>query len=357
MHISRNILIFKGNLRNIRIRHGVIFLSSSNLARLTSAEMASLWIEYINHTHNSCMLEYFIAKAEDTEVLEVLNKTFQIIENSKGNTKRILESENVPIPIGFSSQDVDINAPRLFSDSFFLLFIKNLSKVMVVSCGMMYTMSTRKDIREHFKECLSKASIVFENVSEVLLNKGLYTRPPVIEPPKKSDFVEDKDYLNGVNIFGDQRFLNAIEISHIFGNIEANVIGNALTKGFGQTADLKEVREFMQNAGDLSEKIINSSTQFLTGSQLPAPMPSDTQVFNSSHPPFSDRLMMYQITTLTAVGLSDYATSLAASQRNDLKRHYMDLINDTVKLAKKAENLMIKNSWKEQPPQQDKIKF
>ncbi|MGD6830693.1 DUF3231 family protein [Sutcliffiella halmapala] len=332
-------------------------MSSSNRVRLTSSEMASLWSEYINHTHSSCMLEYFIAKAEDAEVLEVLNKTFQIIEDSKDNTKRILESENVPIPVGFSSQDVDVNAPRLFSDSFFLLYIKNLSKVMVASCSLMYIMSTRKDMREHFKECLSKASNVFESVSDVLLNKGLYTRPPVIEPPKKSDFVEDKDYLNGINLLGDQRFLNAIEISHVFGNIEANVIGNALTKGFGQTADLKEVREFMQNAGGLSEKIINLLTQFLSGSQLPAPMPSDTQVYNSSHPPFSDRLMMYQITTLSAAGLSDYATSLATSQRNDLKRHYMDLIDDTVKLAKKAENIMIKNSWKEQPPQQDKIKF
>jgi hypothetical protein len=66
---------------------------------------------------------------------------------------------------------------------------------------------------------------------------------------------------------------------------------------------------------------------------------------------------MYQITILSAAGLSDYATSLATSQRNDLKKHYMDLLVDTAKLAKKAEVLMIENRWKEQPPQQDKIKI
>ncbi|MEY2196231.1 DUF3231 family protein [Neobacillus sp. BF23-41] len=331
-------------------------MSSPESVKLTSSEMASLWTEYISHTHNSCILQYFIAKAEDLEVLDVLKKTYQIVEHLKDNTKQILQSENVPIPIGFGSQDVDVNAPRLFSDSFFLKYIKNLSRVMVVSCGLMFTLSTRKDIREHFKKGLSESTTVFDDVSDVLLDKGLYTRPPFIEPPKKTDFIEDKDYLNGINLLGNQRYLNAVEISHLYGNIEANVIGKAIAKGFGQTADSKEVREFMQKSADLAEKIINEHTQFLTGSDLPAPMPSESQVFSSLHPPFSDKLMMYQITILSAAGISDYATSLATSQRNDLKRHYLDLLGDTSKLAKKAEALMVENKWKEQPPQQEKIK-
>ncbi|NHC43586.1 DUF3231 family protein [Bacillus sp. MM2020_1] len=330
-------------------------MSSLESVKLTSSEMASLWSEYISHTHNSCVLQYFIAKAEDIEVLDALKRTFQIVENLKDNSKQILDSENIPIPIGFGSQDVDVNAPRLFSDSFFLKYIKNLSRVMVVSCGLMYTLSTRKDIREHFRKGLSESTTVFDDVSDVLLDKGLYTRPPIIEPPKKTDFIEDKDYLNGINLLGNQRYLNAVEISHLYVNIEANVIGKALTKGFAQTADLKEVREFMEKSAELSGKIINEHTQFLTGSDLPAPMSSETQVFSSAQPPFSDKLMMFQISILSAAGLSDYATSLATSQRNDLKKHYMDLFVDTAKLAKKAEELIIGNRWKEQPPQQEKI--
>lgn len=331
-------------------------MSSPEHIKLTSSEMASLWDAYINHTHSSCVLQYFIAKAEDTEVLEVLNLTYNIVQNEQENCKQLLQVANVPIPTGFSSQDVNINAPRLFSDTFFLMYLKNMSRIMVTSCGLMYTMSTRKDIRQYFKGCLEKATSIFDTISDVLLNKGLYTRPPFIEPPKKADFVEDKDYLNGINLLKDQRLLNAVEISHIFGNIEGNVIGNALTKGFGQTADLKVIRKFMEDAGKLSEKVVNSLTQFLTSSQLPSPMASETQVYSSSQPPFSDRLMMYEMSVLTATGVSDYGTSLASSMRNDLKRHYMDLINDTSKLGKKAEGLMIENHWLEQPPQQDKIK-
>ncbi|UCZ54928.1 DUF3231 family protein [Bacillus shivajii] len=323
--------------------------------KLTSSEMASLWNDYMNHTHSICILDYFIAKAEDVEVLQVLKSAYQMIERMKGACKQLLQAEQVPIPIAFSSQDVDVNAPRLFSDTFSLMYVKNLSRAMVASSGLMFTMSTRKDVREHFKEFLSNATNLFDEVSDLLLEKGLYTRPPFIDPKKRSDFIEDKEYLNGIDLFSDQRFLNTIEISHIFANIEANVIGHTLTKGFAQTADIKEVRAFMENAGQLSEEIVNSLTQFLIGSQLPAPMASETQVFSSSHAPFSDRLMMYEITVLSAAGLSDYATSLATSMRNDLKRQYMDLINDTSKIAKKAERLMIDHHWLEQPPQQDRI--
>ncbi|WP_096199913.1 DUF3231 family protein [Bacillus sp. FJAT-45350] len=330
-------------------------MSSHEAVKITSSEMASLWNAYINHTHSICILEYFIAKAEDSDILNTLKNTYQKINNSKESCQQLLQSEQVPIPTAFSTHDVDVNAPRLFSDSFSLMFIKNLSRAMVASCGLMFTMSTRKDVREHFEDCLSKGTTIFNEVSDLLLEKGLYTRPPFIDPPKKSDFIEDNDYLNGIDLFSDQRYLNSIEISHVFANIEANVIASALTKGFAQTADIKEVREFMENAGQLSEGIVNSLTQFLTGSQLSAPMPSETQVFSSSHPPFSDRLMMYEITVLSAAGLTDYATSMATSMRNDLKRHYMDLINDTSKISKKAEKLMIENHWLEQPPQQDRI--
>ncbi|WP_026673989.1 DUF3231 family protein [Alkalihalobacterium bogoriense] len=330
-------------------------MSTHEDVKITSSEMASLWSAYINQTHSICTLEYFLAKVEDDDVKETLKSTYQDIESMKNACKQLLQDEQVPIPTAFGTQDVDVNAPRLFSDSFSLMYVKNLLRMMVASNGLMFTMSTRKDVRELFKGGLSKATNLFNEISDTLLEKGIYTRPPFIEPPKKSDFIEDKDYLNGIDLFSDQRFLNTIEISHVFANIEANVIGSTLTKAFAQTADIKEVREFMENAGQLSEKIVNSLTQFLTGSQLPAPMASETQVLSSSQPPFSDRMMMYEMTVLSSAGLSDYATSLATSSRNDLKRHYMDLINDTTKIAKKAETIMIKNHWLEQPPQQDRI--
>ena len=128
-------------------------------------------------------------------------------------------------------------------------------------------------------------------------------------------------------------------------------------KGFGQTADSQEVRELMVKAGKLSENVVTSLTEFMTGSDLPAPMGSETQVYSSSQAPFSDKLMMYEASVMIAAGVSDYASGMAASLRNDLKSHYTTLFSETAKLGKKAETLMIQNSWLEQPPQQEKISY
>ncbi|WP_456272580.1 DUF3231 family protein [Bacillus sp. AK031] len=113
----------------------------------------------------------------------------------------------------------------------------------------------------------------------------------------------------------------------------------------------------MENANQMAGKVINSLTEFLTGSQLPAPEGSETQVYSTSHAPFSDKLMMYEVSVLVAAGISDYASALAASLRKDLKTHYMNMLTETSKLGKKAESILIKNSWLEQPPQQDKIRY
>jgi hypothetical protein len=332
-------------------------MSSPQNVKLTSAEMASLWNSYINHTHSQCILTYFIAKVEDPEVETTLKNTLQVVENLITTTKQLLTEHNIPIPTGFGSQDVDTTAPKLFSDSLALMYIKNLARVMVSACSLMFTMSTRKDIRSHFHACLAEATKVFGSVSDVLLNKGIYVRPPFIEAPKENDYIESKEYISGNNLFQDRRNLNAVEISHVFGNIEANVIGNAITKGFGQTADREEVRDFMEKSNKLSEKIVNSLTKFLTDSSLPAPMPSDMQVFSSTHAPFSDNFMMYEIGLLMGAGISDYATSISATMRNDVRAFYMDTLTDTAKLAKKAEKLMIAYRWIEQPPQQDKVVY
>lgn len=330
-------------------------MSSTSHAKLTSTELASLWNAYISQTHNECVLHYFIAKVEDADMATVLNNAYQTVVDLKESCKQILQSEHIPVPMGFSSQDVDVNAPRLFPDSFFLMYLKNMSRIMVAAWGLMYTLSSRKDIREHFKSCLSQSTSIFDQVSDVLLEKGIYTRPPFIDPPKKTDLIENRDYMDGKSFLKESRYLNAVEISHVFANIEANVIGHSLTQGFSQTADQKNVREFMKKASQLSEKVITDLTQFLTESKLPAPMGSETQVFSSTIPPFSDRLMMYEMSVLSSAGISDYATSLSVSMRNDLTEQYMSLLTGTSKLAKEAELIMIKNHWLEQPPQQEKI--
>ncbi|UII58403.1 DUF3231 family protein (plasmid) [Cytobacillus spongiae] len=326
-------------------------MSNSNLIKLTSSEIASLWQEYISHTHSRCMLLYLIATTKDEEIVSVLKEAFTIVEETKEATLSIIKKENLPIPIGFSDEDVNTKAKKLFSDSFSLYYIKNLSRVMASACGLMMTMSTRGDIRTHYEKCTVRAFKVFNSVSDVLLQKGLYVRPPHIQPNTQSVYIKGKQYLDGYRLIREERPLNAVEISHVFGNLEANLTGITFTKAFGQTIEDKEVRDFMSDSVNMGKEIISKLSTFLTSSDLSAPMPSDIHVNPITESAFSNKYMMYQMSTMMASGISGYASSLAASMRNDLKTAYMEFLTETSKLARKGANIMIANQWLEQPPQ------
>ena len=58
-------------------------------------------------------------------------------------------------------------------------------------------------------------------IVELMLQKGIYSKPPRINTPKQVDFVHDSSYLTGW--FGDKRPLNAIEISGLSYNMQKTV--------------------------------------------------------------------------------------------------------------------------------------
>ena len=65
--------------------------------------------------------------------------------------------------------------------------------------------------------------------------KGFYIKPPQIPIPEKVDFIKKQNYLNG--FFGDIRSLHALEIAHLYDNIENNITSKALLIGFSQVAE------------------------------------------------------------------------------------------------------------------------
>ncbi|MDG5789276.1 DUF3231 family protein [Evansella sp. AB-P1] len=326
-------------------------MSASQNVRINASEMASLWNGYMSQTHNICMLKYFIEQTEDPDTKDFLQRTNATSMELVNECKSLLEKENVPVPTGFTDEDVNIHAPRLFSDSFFLMYVKNMLRAKIAVFGFMNTACKEKELRNYFKKGLDEGVASYDEVTDLMLEKGIYMKPPFIEPPEEVDFVEDKEYLDRQMLLKENRDLNAIEISHVFGNIEANMVGKLITKGFKQTADIKEVREFMEQGEEMTEKRLKAMSKLLSEHDLPIPMASEPIVYRSTEAPFSDKLMMFQMTLLTAAAISEYATSLAASMRSDLVSTYMNAIKDTSKLALKGSALMIENNWLEQPPQ------
>lgn len=115
--------------------------------RLTAAEIGSLWIQYMNDSMATCTIRYFIEKNEDEQILPVLQKALNLSESHVQQIAVFFTQEGFPVPIGFHDGDVDLDAPRLYSDPFHLNYIKNLSKTAMLAYSLSLSLSSRADVR------------------------------------------------------------------------------------------------------------------------------------------------------------------------------------------------------------------
>ncbi|WP_186578105.1 DUF3231 family protein [Aquibacillus kalidii] len=317
--------------------------------QLTSAEIGSLWSNYMTDSSALPVLKYFNAVVEDSEIKPLIEKAITISKSHINQVTDIFKQADYPIPIGFSDSDVDLNAPRLYSDTYMLYFLRNMGKSGIAAYGMAFSTAARKDVREFFSHAINESIKIEDTAKEIMLSKGLFVRPPYINIPDTIDFVEKQSFMRGW--FGERRTLTAEEITHIFMNFTNNAYGKALLTGFAQVAESEELRRFFSRGVELAREIMKQYRTLLEESSLPSPMTWDTDVNNSTVSPFSDKLMLFQTSALNAISLGNIGGSLALSLRRDLVLKYLKQLKDIGLYAEDAANILIKNGWFERPPQ------
>jgi hypothetical protein len=328
------------------------------IIKITSSEIASLWTAYLNNNMSIQFLNYFLSTVEDSGVRSIIEKGHSLSVDVLNHITEVFRQENIPIPSGFSDSDVNLNAPRLFSDEFMISYINHMSKAGMLGYSGFLSMSARQDIRNLFKNSLYRTSDLYDESSEVLLNKGLYIRSPYIDYPQQKDFVDSRKYLSGLNPFSNKRPLNVVELSHLNMNIQNNLIGAKLSIAFAQSSPRKEVIKLMLQGKDISEKHVKIFSRVLLDNNTQSPVSPDVSVTNSTGQVFSDKLIIFHQGLLTASGTGNYATAAAASQRSDLILNYERLSLEIAQYAKDIAYLMIQNEWLEQPPGTlDKVKL
>lgn len=323
---------------------------TENQSKLTSGEIASIWTAYMNDSMSKCVLGYFLKDVEDSEIRPIIQQAFDLSSTHIEKLTTILQTEQFPLPTGFTNEDVNMNAPRLYTDSFMLEYIGHIARAGLLAYGGFVGMSARKDIRAYFMEGLTEVSNLYDTGADVSLSKGLFVRPPYIPYPSKTDFVDSKKYLSGLNPFSDKRPLNSIEISYLFMNIKTNVIGGKIALSYAQTSPRKDVQKWMLRGRDITNKHIQIFTKVLIDNDIQPPISSDIGVTNSITPPFSDKLNLFVMALLSQLGIGNYATAAAASQRSDLVLNYERLSVEVAQYAKDGADIMIQNEWLEQPP-------
>lgn len=64
-----------------------------------------------------------LAKAEDQEVVPLLQQALDLSIKITREIQDVYTQEKHPFPIGFTDDDVNTEVPRLFTDTFALLYI------------------------------------------------------------------------------------------------------------------------------------------------------------------------------------------------------------------------------------------
>jgi hypothetical protein len=336
---------FGGN--KVKIEHDV------NNIKLTSSEIAQLWMTYIGDTMSKCVMSYFEKTVQDPDIHAVVRFTLDSVEKHLEMASDIFKSVSFPIPVGFREQDVNLDAPKLYSDTFMLHYIKYTTRFALMNQGIALSMATREDVRKFFDEYVDSYKDLSNRADSVLLEKGLYVRSPYIPIPDRVEFVDERTYMGGfiVDFLGKERPINAMEIAHAFSNIQINTLGNALITGFAQVTKNNDLRNFFERGKHISEKLVTVLSALLKEEELPSPMSWAHEVLGSTTPPFSDKLMMFHVTTLIGYGMSSYGMGVSNSMRADIGSIYSRFAVEVMQYSKDGIVMMINNGWLERMPE------
>lgn len=323
--------------------------------KLTSGEIAELFNSYITNKVSICILSYFIATVQDPDMKKVLMCSQQVAQKLVEGAANIFKAANHPVPKAFGEEDVNVNAAKLYSDTYMLTYIRYMSRFSLVSYSEARASSTRSDVRAFFDEAIRSNIQLFDMADDVLLGKGLLSKSPLIPTPSIIDYEEKHNFWG--ELVGKKRPLNAAEANRLFLNHQRNVLGEALMIGFIQTVSDIRIKEYFIRGLEISRKHIETMASILSHDGLAVPMNMAQEVTESKEKVFSDKLMLFHVAALDSLGLATNGVSLSRVTRADLSVTITKLMGEIALYSKDGMNIMIENNWLEQIPLAKDINF
>lgn len=318
--------------------------------RPTSSEISHLWMTYMAESMSVAMLKHMAAKAKDPDFHNILQFALDISSQNIMALENLFTLLQYPVPDGFGENDVDINAPELFTTEFSVRYTKLMQKFILINHNIAFSDCSRLDIKSLFLEFSENANMVIAKVDQVLLAKGLFPKSPNMELPDQVEHVYDKGYYGSL-LGKNERPLNAIEISNIFNIIDFKVSMKALKLGFSQVTRSEQLRKHLNRGLKMADKQLEVLGKLLENDSLPKPKFLNDLVTGSTQPPYSDKLMMFHTSVAMARIILVYGLGLTNSARKDIIADFLRLMGEILKYSKDGVEIMIENRWLERVPE------
>lgn len=315
---------------------------------LTAAEVSALWLQYLGDSMAICVYKYFLNIVENKEIKSILEFSLQLAESHITKITEFLNSANFQIPMGFTENDVNVNAPRLFSDQFLLFYSYIMTIHGLTAYSLAVTNVERQDIQNYLFDCAVSSKELFQKIVELAKIQPKFTSVPSIPSPHRVEFMESPGFIS--DLIGDKRPLNSSEISTLFFNSTKTGFIRSLSLAFSQVAVREDVRNFMLKNVKLAGKDADSFDAILQQDHLPFPQKWDDEVTDSTVSPFSDKLIMFHAGFLVNAALTYYGASLGSSFRSDIMVNYSKVFTHAMEAGAFSYNIMVKHGWLEKQP-------
>ena len=314
----------------------------------TTFEMGKLWATYMGNSMSIQILSYFLQHCEDEDIRQLLENGLALSKDFIERIERFLKKENFPIPIGFTSDDVNLGAPRLYADEFYVHYLKYASKAGMSLYAVAVPLVMREDIRDFFVYCNQCATIFLEQINSILMEKKFILDPPIIPTPDGIEKINKQSYLSG--FIGDVRPLQALEIIHLWDNIENNATSMGLLLGFHQVVQDKKIKALFERGLIMTDKSVKQYKEKLHVEHIQSPSYLDHLVTTSAFSPFSDKIMLFHKVDMFAMKIRSFGNSMAVTARRDINLLYARTLMNIGLFVDDGMNLLIEKSWAETPP-------
>jgi hypothetical protein len=320
----------------------------SETQNFTAVEIGKLWATYMGNSMSSKILPFFIKHCEDEHIRILLENGLALCKDFMRRIEKFLNDENFPIPAGFSKDDVNIGAPRLYEDQFYAHYLKYTAKAGLSLYAVAIPLVMREDVREFFVYCNECAMILLGQINNVLYERKFLPKPPNIPIPEGPDFITKQSYLNG--FVGNVRPLHALEIIHLYDNIENNITSKALLLGFYRTVQDDKAKALFKRGLDITDRAIKQFIEKLQIEHLPTPTYIDHLVTSSTYPAFSDKIMLFHKVDMFSMKIRSFGNSIAVNGRRDISMLYGRALINVGLFVDDAANILIDKGWFESAP-------
>lgn len=97
-----------------------------------------------------CVSKYALKDIKDSEIRSTLEYALSLSNSHIQKLINYFKQEKFPIPVGFTDEDVNLKAPPLFSDNFWLMYVYGMTMHGSSLFSLAFNSSARKDIRDFY---------------------------------------------------------------------------------------------------------------------------------------------------------------------------------------------------------------